>query len=951
MHSSWFSYAISRPYPFRWFTPVTIVGGTILTVVFTIINLASSGFYLKPAFTEDPNSTTIQAARVTPSWWLSWITSFPTATASCTVMSNMGLMNLTLGVEYDGEGDHIYNYVIQDDYKTHASTWWGTRLLNAYFTGILTTMSQTQQLNDTAFIRDRPRAEFAPVATEGLHFARILHSLVAVDLGNRQSPNLLLKEYDLLYAILPSNDPNRESGGFLNGSDFDGQNARYSRIPAPGSPTPPRDKDLVLLNETYDRFTDQMGPLECNNATIVMQYLCSVPQSKSPGVMLLAIVLANLVFLQAAWKILNWVAEVNEKTPIPFDWHGGPHTLHPGRFELVAGWIWDIFLTLAPNCFFALAIASLRLDKKPISPYGEHVLNLTLISPTIFPIIFAAVVSRFFKNLARWRLEKRKGINLATLEQTFGSQNLAGAVERLLFVRTQVLIGIAIVLVWGLSPLGGQSAARLLNKAEARTLKTGTIYYEHPAYQRTWASGASGLQDSRGSINTLYTASLLSSPTQKSSPVDLWELPKIPQWPHGLDLDGKRIINQDTLVKEDEYYTSMLGVKVYGLNIVAGAARYDFTVQKSYFDIDCKSPKNDLFLNQSSQYLLNTTAQVFEDVSPIDGGYSSFASSIFLPTKEYADIANKSALLDDFPAATMYYATMQRNPGGGFGGLYSLFNCSMRAVIVETDILCNATSMTSTSCRATHQKRVTNHRTSSSDPILGSWYMASLHDIVTHEWREAEGKRDYDIMSSTDNYLAGEKYPFARQRSADWANVSVKDFSRRLTTAFNTYWEATLNPFNHTSVSFQNDPPAELLNFTFIRNTMNQTEAVAITRYDVYSVDRKWVTVLMITTVSLEILAVAGLVLQALIRGPDILGFASSLTRENTYMNLSSGGSALDGPARARALKNLRVHLADIYPGGDTGYIAFKTVHTDGQAAEYDEYGNWRELDTSRRYL
>lgn len=55
-------------------------------------------------------------------------------------------------------------------------------------------------------------------------------------------------------------------------------------------------------------FASKMGPLGSKNATIVSQYLCSVPQSKSPGVMLLAILLADLVFLQAAWVIYNWVA-------------------------------------------------------------------------------------------------------------------------------------------------------------------------------------------------------------------------------------------------------------------------------------------------------------------------------------------------------------------------------------------------------------------------------------------------------------------------------------------------------------------------------------------------------------------------------------------------------------------------------------------------------------------
>lgn len=90
-------------------------------------------------------------ARASKSWWLSWITTFTDATASCKVMTSEGLVNITLGVEYTGQSDHIYDYVIEDDYKTHASTWWGTRLLNIYFTGILTTMSQTQDLGDDSY--------------------------------------------------------------------------------------------------------------------------------------------------------------------------------------------------------------------------------------------------------------------------------------------------------------------------------------------------------------------------------------------------------------------------------------------------------------------------------------------------------------------------------------------------------------------------------------------------------------------------------------------------------------------------------------------------------------------------------------------------------------------------------------------------------------------------------
>lgn len=52
-----FSYSITRPYPFSWFTPVVVIGGLILTVVFTLLNLGSSVYSTKAIYTSDPNVT------------------------------------------------------------------------------------------------------------------------------------------------------------------------------------------------------------------------------------------------------------------------------------------------------------------------------------------------------------------------------------------------------------------------------------------------------------------------------------------------------------------------------------------------------------------------------------------------------------------------------------------------------------------------------------------------------------------------------------------------------------------------------------------------------------------------------------------------------------------------------------------------------------------------------
>lgn len=134
------------------------------------------------------------------------------------------------------------------------------------------------------------------------------------------------------------------------------------------------------------------------------------------------------------------------------------------------------------------------------------------------------------------------------------------------------------------------------------------------------------------------------------------------------------------------------------------------------------------------------------------------------------------------------------------------------------------------------------------------------------------------------------------------------------------------------------------------KNFLNQTEGVATARYDVYRANRHWVIILIIATLCLEVLAVAGAVLQAFIQGPDILGFASSLTRENPHVRLPPGGSGLDGPARARALGPLRVQLSDVSPKDEAGYIAFRTALSPEKPV-WDDDRSWRPLGPKRLYL
>jgi hypothetical protein len=54
---SLFSYSLSRPYPFGWFTYVVAIAGTICAVLFSFVALAADGYNLDLEYSLDLNST------------------------------------------------------------------------------------------------------------------------------------------------------------------------------------------------------------------------------------------------------------------------------------------------------------------------------------------------------------------------------------------------------------------------------------------------------------------------------------------------------------------------------------------------------------------------------------------------------------------------------------------------------------------------------------------------------------------------------------------------------------------------------------------------------------------------------------------------------------------------------------------------------------------------------
>ncbi|KAH9906339.1 hypothetical protein F4778DRAFT_643712 [Xylariomycetidae sp. FL2044] len=85
-HKSTFSYNITRPYPFRWLTPVVVVGGIILTALVSFVNVATSGYQLVATSSSNPNQTVDDPSSYGNIKWPSYLTKNTRATCAATTI-------------------------------------------------------------------------------------------------------------------------------------------------------------------------------------------------------------------------------------------------------------------------------------------------------------------------------------------------------------------------------------------------------------------------------------------------------------------------------------------------------------------------------------------------------------------------------------------------------------------------------------------------------------------------------------------------------------------------------------------------------------------------------------------------------------------------------------------------------------------------------------------------
>jgi hypothetical protein len=513
------------------------------------------------------------------------------------------------------------------------------------------------------------------------------------------------------------------------------------------------------------------------------------------------------------------------------------------------------------------------------------------------------------------------------LEQLLNSQSLAGTVTWLIELRHVHAIGSVLILMWALSPLGGQSALRLLSVEDVAVKTMQQVSYAslNASTGYLWGESPSASEVYVPAMISYYSAALLGAEGNKQESTDIWGNPKIPVFDslRGNDRNWRQVNGSETT-----QYASLTGVRLQGL---CRDCELAMSVETSYSTLDCRNVAHRVRFSD----ILNYTGPDIRGWDPeqwtepfLGTAYRSaqepWTSSFIVTTRYMPPSINDTAWIV-FVARNAFTL-----PNETFlnTNTASIYNCSLETHRVEAEVVCKGGSC------GVHRVRPSLVDTR---PRRWSFYHEGAlgFEYLCRYFPFASGYARFQVPTATDRFLFGDAAPFNTTPNGfpDWTLVADTTLSYRLTMVLNTMHHTDIAPISiSTGDTFQplrcvNTPetvgkpipldPCDFINFTMADVSRNTK---------IYRTSKVWVTLLLLTSIFMLLLGAASITLQCINTVPDILGYVSTITRDNPYVELPANASVVDGPERTRLLRDLRIQLTDVQPGADVGHLAVCSV-------------------------
>jgi hypothetical protein len=553
--------------------------------------------------------------------------------------------------------------------------------------------------------------------------------------------------------------------------------------------------------------------------------------------------------------------------------------------------------------------------------------------------VFAVIAGRTIKKTSSWSFGK--GAHIGILEQLIGSTSLGGTIASIFSLRLCNMLAPILLLIWALSPLGGQSSLHLVAAAIQYRPSTVNITYFDTRSESVFSQSANSIDVYLPTTNAVFQASIMEPSSTKSSQRDLWNNVKIPVLSSVTPPYALISPNWTTIASgQNLSYASLLGIPLSGL---PREGRTNINLETSYFvltqieqpsnitniyNVRDKSETTGIDMNNGTWHWGVPQKTGLEGFSMAIDGFNAANGNYSL----WYNVYDKYAANTEFVQHAARYLAVD-SAIFNYKRFYTLSTAYVEAAVSCNGIqhLCEATAI-----QASQQPHMNPNLTNLAYSNTWLTFGAEMISAVINSESSIPTLTEAFMNDPANVAAAAITFPTG---DALFYNLTATDqqLESHAQQLINTYWQASVNPA--LAISGLEDATDELSTIQ-----TRSTEATNEVSIDVYRVNWAWWVAFVCSTSILFALACLSLLIDCSLRGPELLGYCTTFLRDSPFAISGRGvGSAMGPSERARRWKNVEIKLADVKSGDNVGYIAMVEVNKAQQ-------GSHRISDKARMY-
>lgn len=532
-----------------------------------------------------------------------------------------------------------------------------------------------------------------------------------------------------------------------------------------------------------------------------------------------------------------------------------------------------------------------------------------------------------------WRLEN--GARIGTLEQLIRSTSLGGTVASIFSLRLYNVLAPTLLLIWAFSPIGGQSSLHLVAAGIRYEFSTVNITYYDTRSESVFAQNDVAVDIYLPTINAIFQASVMEPPSAISSERDLWSNVKIPVLssvapPHALMSPNWTNI----AFGQNLSYSSLLGIPLSGL---PRNGRTNITLETSYFILtQIEPPSNITNINglrtDSEATSVNMNNGTWHWAVPDKYNWGGLEMAIDGFNAAAGNYSLWYNIYDRYSANTEFVHRPARylavhSTNFNYTRFYMLSTAYVEAAVTCEGLpsLCQPTAI-----RTSQQPHINSNLT---NLAFSDTWLTFGAEILSAVALMQSGIPTITEAFMNDPSTAAEAAIAYSTYALGIYNLTATDqqLETRAQQLINTYWQASVNPA--LALVGLKDAINEMSNVR--TRSVEATNEISI---DIYTINWAWWVAFICATSIMFALACLALIIDCFLRGPEVLGYCTTLLRDSPFaINGRGVGSAMGASERTRRWKNVEIKLADVQAGEDVGYVAVVEVDKDREQSD----GSW----------